>query len=150
MRPRLRAIGAAIIPVASGALLLGADTHAPSEFVRANGAALQDTMPWYLEVQADSGEAVFVRTCKECHEKVDVNGADFRAKWAGRPVYRLFERIRSSMPDSDPGSLPIEEYTYVVAYVLKLNGIPATSVRLVPDSAALGSAKLVLASPDGL
>lgn len=156
MPSRTRALGAAILIAASTGLLLGlgpreSAAHAPRTDVvprlLAATAERQDTMPWYLDVQADSGEVVFKRSCVECHEKVDVNGADFRAKWTGRPVYRLFERIRSSMPDSDPGSLPLEDYTYVVAYVLKLNGIPATSTRLVPDSAALEGAKLIIAAP---
>lgn len=157
MQPRIRAMATTMIIVVNTVLLLGLTPRTPalaSPGLRAVAAppvahvyAGQDTVPWYLAVQADSGEAVFKRTCAECHEKVDINGADFRAKWAGRPVYSLFERIRNSMPDSDPGSLPIEDYTYVVAYILKLNGIPPNANRLVADSVALRGAKLLIAAP---
>jgi hypothetical protein len=57
--------------------------------------------------------------------------ADFRLKWGGQTTFDLYKNIVTTMPDSDPGSLPRADYEDVVAYILKLNGIPAGMATLV-------------------
>ena len=103
-----------------------------------------DTIPVYSDSQATAGQAVWTKTCSECHESKDVTGADFRTKWAGQPVFTLFEQIRTTMPDGNPGSLPREDYAAAMAYILKLNGLPAGTTPLAADSVALAGIKLVL------
>ncbi len=98
----------------------------------------------YSEEQAGRGEQVFTRTCLECHARSEMASADFRLKWGGQSTYDLFKSIATTMPDSDPGSLPRAEYEDVVAYILKLNGIPAGPAQLVSDSASMSRAKLML------
>lgn len=104
----------------------------------------QDTVGFYTEDQAVAGQAVFAKVCSECHESKDVAGADFRTKWSGQTVYALFEQIRTTMPDGNPGSLPKEEYASAVAYILKLNKLPVGPAALGTDSLSLSSKKLVL------
>ncbi len=106
-----------------------------------------DTIPVYSDSQATAGQAVWTKTCSECHESKDVTGADFRTKWAGQPVFTLFEQIRTTMPDGNPGSLPREDYAAAMAYILKLNGLPAGATPLAADSVALAGIKLVLPPP---
>jgi cytochrome c553 len=103
-----------------------------------------DTIPVYSDSQATAGQAVWTKTCSECHESKDVTGADFRTKWAGQPVFTLFEQIRTTMPDGNPGSLPREDYAAAMAYILKLNGLPAGATPLAADSVALAGIKLIL------
>lgn len=97
----------------------------------------------YTEEQATDGMAIYTKTCTECHEKADVTSADFKAKWAGRPVQEFFELIRTTMPDGNPGALSRDEYAKALAYIFKLNGLPAGSTAVMPDSAMMSAAKIV-------
>jgi mono/diheme cytochrome c family protein len=108
--------------------------------------AAGDTTGVYTEQQAADGLAVFTKTCSECHETKDVTGPDFRTKWKGRPVFALFEQIRTTMPDGNPGTLTREQYLSAVAYILKLNGLPAGPTPLASDSVALSAITLDLPS----
>ncbi len=98
----------------------------------------------YTEEQAATGTALFARVCAECHEKADINGADFRSKWNGRTLFELYELVRTTMPDSDPGGLTRDEYAGTMAYILKANGLPAGPTAIMPDSAAMSNAILPL------
>jgi mono/diheme cytochrome c family protein len=102
----------------------------------------------YTEEQAGRGAEVFSGVCIECHARKDFSDAEFRGKWRGRTAFDLFERMRSTMPESDPGSLPRQQYLDVVAYVVKLNGLPAGSTELADDEAALKKQILALPSLD--
>lgn len=107
-------------------------------------ALSRDSVAWYTEEQAVAGQAVYAKVCSECHESKDVNGADFRAKWSGQTVFALYELIRTTMPDGNPGSLSAAEYASTVAYILKLNKLPAGSEALGTDSVSLAAKKLDL------
>lgn len=102
----------------------------------------------YTDEQAKRGSEVFSTICLECHGRKDMSNADFRVKWGGRPIFDLFERIRSTMPESGPGSLRRAEYLDVTAYLIQLNGVPASSVPLPDDEAALKT--LLLSLPSSL
>lgn len=114
-----------------------------------SAAAKAPTSGAYTEEQAERGNSVFTRACVECHTRTDMSGADFRLKWNGRTVFDLFDQIRTTMPDATPGSMTPAEYADVTAYFLKLNGMPAGSMPLPPDS-TLRAVKLdIPASPSG-
>ena len=106
-----------------------------------------DTAKLYTELQATDGAAVWTKTCSSCHESKDVTSADFRTKWGGRALFELYEQIRTTMPDDAPGTLTAEEYTNSVAYILKLNGLPAGETKLVADSATMSGLKIELPPP---
>jgi mono/diheme cytochrome c family protein len=99
----------------------------------------------FTEEQAGRGAEVFSSVCLECHARKDFSDVEFRGKWRGRTVFDLFDRMRSTMPESNPGSLARSTYLDVVAYVAKLNGLTAGSAALPDDEDALK--KLVLALP---
>ena len=101
----------------------------------------------YTEEQAAAGAVLFGKSCAECHEKADITKADFRSKWNGRTLFELFELVRTTMPDSNPGGLTREEYASAMAYILKANGLPAGTTVVMPDSAAMSNAKLSLPPP---
>jgi mono/diheme cytochrome c family protein len=142
-----------ILPLVLAASLIGISASAgsgvraqePGRYaLSASHAVLRDTAGVYTEEQAAAGQAVFTKTCSECHETKDVTGPDFRTKWKGRPVFALFEQIRTTMPDGNPGTLTREQYLSAVAYILKLNGLPAGTTPLASDSAGLSAITLDL------
>jgi len=83
----------------------------------------------FTDEQAARGEKVFGGKCAECHEKKDVTNPDFRKKWNGRTARDLYELIRTTMPDDNPGSMTPDEYLDIVTY-------------LVADSTTLSATKL--------
>jgi S-disulfanyl-L-cysteine oxidoreductase SoxD len=105
--------------------------------------AWRDSAALYTEAQATAGAEVYTKVCASCHEKTDVTNADFKANWGGRSLYELYEEIRTTMPDDNPGALSRDEYAGATAYILKLNGFVAGQVAVMPDSAAMAGAKLV-------
>jgi S-disulfanyl-L-cysteine oxidoreductase SoxD len=100
--------------------------------------------------QLDLGEQWFRSACLECHATRGLDNADFRLKWDGRNAFDLFERIRSTMPESRPGTLTQGTYASIVAYLMKLNGMKV-GVTVVPsDSAALAAIRLRFASANAV
>lgn len=91
----------------------------------------------YTEAQAGRGQAVFRAVCAQCHVASLFAGASFRRSWTGRPAFDLFELIRTRMPDDNPGRLRRQEYADVLAYLFKLNGVPAGAVELPADPDSL-------------
>ncbi len=106
-----------------------------------------DSAKLYTEEQATEGATVWTNTCAGCHESKDVTSADFRTKWVGRSLFELYEQIRTTMPDDAPGTLTPDQYLHSVAYILKLNGLPAGDTKLVSDSATMSTLKFELPAP---
>ena len=98
----------------------------------------------YTASQASKGNTLYAFNCVSCHTPASHAGPAFVAKWDGRTVSELFEYIRSSMPKSDPGSLTRKEYIQVLAYLLKMNGMPPGAVELPADSLALKKIRMDL------
>jgi cytochrome c5 len=83
----------------------------------------------YTDAQARRGEAVFEKNCATCHKQSGwgppLRGAAFWSSWDGKPVRSLYSTIISSMPPDEPGSLTETTVVDTVAYILKMNRIPA-------------------------
>ena len=95
----------------------------------------------YTAEQAAQGETVFKNVCANCHASSQFTGVAFLKPWVGRPVFSLFDQIRTSMPQDNPGGLSRGEYLAVITYVLKLNSFPAGATPLPDDDAALKQIK---------
>jgi mono/diheme cytochrome c family protein len=101
----------------------------------------------YTEAQADQGAALYKTHCVTCHgeslaggEQVPaLRGVSFGATWEGVPLSDLFERTRKTMPPGKTGVATRQEYTNILAYLLKMNGMPAGSAALASEQAALAS-----------
>lgn len=91
----------------------------------------------YTTGQADRGRDVYAMSCVSCHTPDSHSGPAFTATWDGRPLGELFVYISETMPKSEPGSLVPQEYALVLAYLLRMNGMPAGQTELPPDRAAL-------------
>lgn len=74
--------------------------------------------------------------CVSCHPPATYTGAVFLA-WQGRNLGELLAFLQEKMPKNDPGSLTAKEYADVMAYLLKLNKMPAGRVDLPADAKVL-------------
>ena len=90
----------------------------------------------YTAVQARSG-ALTSGLCTSCHgdsfegdRGPALTGPDFIERWNGRTVGDLFELIRLTMPDDDPGALTRQQYADLVAYILAVNKLPAGNTEI--------------------
>ena len=99
----------------------------------------------YTEAQAYRGEKVADTTCIGCHgPKLDggdsgpkLVGDVFIANWSSQSVGELFSWLQEAMPAEAPGTLSKDETAAVLAYILKLNNIPAGKTDLSTDRASL-------------
>ena len=59
----------------------------------------------------------------------------------------LFELIRLTMPDDDPGSLPREQYADLVAYILAVNKFPTGPSEIGIDAGLLKQIRILATKP---
>jgi mono/diheme cytochrome c family protein len=86
----------------------------------------------FTEAQAKTGKVVYDSSCKTCHDMRFYR--DILKSYNNQPVLWLWESILGTMPADNPGSLMLEEYTDVIAYILSENGFPAGEAKLDPDN----------------
>ena len=91
----------------------------------------------YTADQASRGRTVYAGMCQSCHTPASHTGPTFKNSWVGHPLSDLFDFVVERMPKNDPGSLSMEDYADVVAYLLKMNQMPAGKVELPTDTLAL-------------
>jgi mono/diheme cytochrome c family protein len=117
---------------AAGLLLAAAMLLAPAQ-MRAQKPSRSTRVGVFTAAQAQGGREIFVGSCTGCHTSASHTGPAFLTKWAGRPLAELFGFVSTRMPKANPGSLSEDEYVMVVAYVLKINGMPAGTKELSAD-----------------
>jgi len=107
-------------------------------------AAAQTRTVWhgvYTEEQAKRGKLLYDGKCSSCHmeslagaESVPpLVGVGFNANWDGLPLSDLYERVRTTMPPQQAGSLSRQEYADVLAYIFSVARFPAGSAPLAGD-----------------
>src|SRR6266850_6358104 len=80
--------------------------------------------------QVTIGQAAYQATCARCHqadlrgsnEAPPLSGVNFMNAWRGRSTNDLFNKIVTSMPADNPGSVPEQAVTSIVAFILRQNG----------------------------
>lgn len=87
--------------------------------------------------QVARGRAGHRSQCASCHGAEAYSGEAFEKAWKGQTVFDLMELIRTTMPNDNPGNLPLNEYVDIVAYILNLNGYPPGESELPADVEAL-------------
>lgn len=87
--------------------------------------------------QAARGGETFRRICADCHAAAEFRGGDFAWRWRRRTAWDLYRRIATTMPITDPGSLPEQTYADVIAFILSLNAYPAGSAELLAAESAM-------------
>lgn len=118
--------------------------HRPMTHVAWPKSFSTDSTGLYTMEQAARGEEVFIGVCYECHEVEDLTNEDFQFEWEGRSVWELYELVRTTMPDENPGTLSREQYLDAIAYVLKINNQPAGPAEFMGDSVTSSAVMLRL------
>lgn len=96
----------------------------------------------YANEQAVRGQEVYQATCARCHPPGHLDGEAFEVGWNERRVFDLYSLLTNTMPQDKPGSLSDEQYIDVIAYLLQRNHVPASSVALRADTAAMRDARI--------
>jgi S-disulfanyl-L-cysteine oxidoreductase SoxD len=92
----------------------------------------------YTQEQASRGQGLYNQRCASCHADTltggesspPLAGGEFLANWNGLTVGDLFDRIRTSMPQNNPGKLSREVNADITAYILSVNKFPAGKPEL--------------------
>jgi mono/diheme cytochrome c family protein len=143
-------IAAAVI---AGVWAAGAMQTARAE--QAGGSAKSTWSGVYTEAQAKTGLAAYTKACSECHGEdlggdgfaPGLKGPEFMNNWNGLSVGELYDRIRVSMPPSDPNSVSAKDKADIVAHLLKQNGFPVGTAELAPQVDALKAIKFEATKP---
>ena len=138
LRPFFVVVAAALLSAGARAARAQQDSSASSK------SALSTLSGVYTEKQAARGETVFRNVCVSCHTVSDYTGDVFKTKWGGGTAFDLFEIIRSSMPESEPGSLSRQQYADLVAYLFRLNDLPTGKTELGTDKVDLQRITIVV------
>jgi mono/diheme cytochrome c family protein len=110
----------------------------------------------YTADQAARGKEQFDNHCAKCHGATlagaemapALSGASFLDNWNGIPVGDLVERIRTTMPGDNPGSLGRKTVTDIVSYILSVNQIPAGAAELPGDAQIQAMFRIDGSKPD--
>ena len=95
--------------------------------------------------QAKRGQTRYRKLCASCHGDTleggesapPLAGGEFLSNWNTLSVGDLFDRTRSTMPQSKPGSLSCEANAEIIAYLLSANQFPAGQEVLPQSSEVL-------------
>jgi S-disulfanyl-L-cysteine oxidoreductase SoxD len=97
----------------------------------------------YTAAQATRGQQVFQAHCATCHTIADFTGTNFQQAWSGRPLGDFHGVIATMMPQTAPGSLTPQQYSDVVAYVLRVNNYPTGTAELPTGAQAINAIQMV-------
>ncbi|MDH4048134.1 MAG: hypothetical protein OEW68_13925 [Gammaproteobacteria bacterium] len=99
----------------------------------ADGLTTNDAV--YSKDQAKIGEQLYKDHCMLCHDKKYFRPV-FKV-WEGKSLGTMNSVMNTSMPQTNPGSLPLKDYVAILAYMLSLNRYPAGDGPLPNDQEAL-------------
>jgi hypothetical protein len=91
----------------------------------------------YSAAQAERGGKVYEARCALCHFAGQYAVNTFLKSWSGQTADALFDLIRTTMPKENPGGLKRQEYADLLAFIFKINGLPAGESELKSTDAAL-------------
>src|SRR5678816_174214 len=109
----------------------------------------------YTDEQAGRGQKLYAQQCAQCHgdgltgveAAPPLTGDMFNSNWEGVALSDLFERIRTSMPQNNPGSLTRAQTADILAHMLKVGGFPAGDTQLDGQTGALTPIKFLTYKP---
>jgi S-disulfanyl-L-cysteine oxidoreductase SoxD len=127
----------------AGLLVAVAAHPAAAQANGAGGDAVSSKTIWdgvYTDAQATRGQRTSQQNCGSCHSpSSEWSSSMFLTAWSGRAVRELHNHIKMTMPYDAPGRLSNEQYADIVAYMLKLNNVPAGETELPSDDEGLGA-----------
>jgi mono/diheme cytochrome c family protein len=109
----------------------------------------------YTEEQAKRGGALYSENCARCHGPELTGGetapalasSEFKETWSGLSVDDLFERIKISMPQDNPGNLSRQQTADILAFVLSRGGFPAGATELPREAEVLKQMRFEASKP---
>jgi S-disulfanyl-L-cysteine oxidoreductase SoxD len=139
--------------VAAGLVVL----VAAASTLQAQAPAATTNAGIYTEAQAERGKLAYTKNCQDCHgeslEGIDMApalvGSSFQSNWVGLSVGELSERIRTTMPQNNPGTLSSATTADLIALILKLNGYPAGTSELPREAQVLQMIRIAEPKPAG-
>lgn len=90
----------------------------------------------YTQAQAERGRNAFLATCARCHGddlagfRGAMDGERFMEGWGEDTVQSLYDRIHTTMPPGQAGSIPDQAYVDIVAFFLGRNKFPTGEKEL--------------------
>ena len=138
------------------ASLLLAGTGAAALMIAMTAAQPQPANTVFTADQATVGQTAYQTACARCHQpdlrgSMDappLAGTNFFNAWRGRSTADLYNKIVTSMPADNPGSLPEQAATSIVAYILRQNGAtPGTQAYAANSSIQIGQIATGAAPP---
>ena len=133
----------------AAAILILAALAAPlGGALRAQAPATESRSVWdgvYTDEQAKRGEPIYAKECAPCHGAAlnggesapPLTGGAFLANWNGLTMGDLFDRIRKTMPQSNPGRLTRQQDADILAFMLSANKFPSGKAELYRQSEML-------------
>jgi mono/diheme cytochrome c family protein len=109
----------------------------------------------YTPDQAKRGATLYAEKCASCHG-ADMNGGEmapglvggeFSANWNDLSLGDLFERMRISMPQNDPGSLSRQQNADILAFMLERGRYPTGTSELPSQTEVLHMFKFLAMNP---
>jgi DNA-binding beta-propeller fold protein YncE/mono/diheme cytochrome c family protein len=106
--------------------------------------------------QANRGEALYAQRCARCHAPdltggeiaPALNSAEFKSNWTDLSVDDLFERIKVSMPQDNPGSLSRQQTADILAFVLSKGHFPEGKTELAREAEVLKAIRFEANRPE--
>jgi mono/diheme cytochrome c family protein len=121
--------------------------HVPAN---AQGKSVNDGV--YSDAQAKRGATLYAEQCASCHgENMEgvadlfpaLTGAPFVKTWSGKSLGEFFDKIQTTMPALDPGSLKPAQTADIVAFILSHSKYPAGAAELASTADALKPIQIV-------
>src|SRR4026209_1755072 len=144
MKRRFLLISAAISALAATALLGGASVAS------AQGSEPRIWSGIFTDEQACRGKASFAQGCVRCHggdlaglTAPSLNGNRFVSAWENENLYKLFVKVRDTMPPNFGTIITDEAKLDVVTYILRTNGYPTGTQELKVDAETLENIQVV-------
>jgi hypothetical protein len=125
--------------LASLAVVTSANAQSTDSTANRGKSVLQGV---YSEEQATRGDGEHQANCTTCHSTENYAGDAFVKAWVGRTAFDLFDQLKTTMPEDNPGGLSAQQYTDIIAYIFKVNGYPAGAEALPADPEALRLVKI--------
>jgi mono/diheme cytochrome c family protein len=98
----------------------------------------------FTDEQAERGKTNFSQSCVRCHgadlagqTAPSLNGNRFVTAWENETLYKLFVKVRDTMPPNFGTILTDDAKLDVVTYILRTNGYPTGSQELKVDAETL-------------
>ncbi|MGE3403234.1 MAG: c-type cytochrome [Vicinamibacterales bacterium] len=129
-----------------GLIAIGAAAYV-AVVVAGTNASGQTKTVWdgvYTAAQAERGNTLYQENCAACHGAEYTAGAgapslagpEFQFSWNKKPAGELFDYMKSFMPPGQPGALTDQQYSEIVAALLRANKFPESPAAELPATKA--------------